>query len=166
MKKLLVSSIVSLAALGMWASPSQAWTFGLIPHHCWPFCCFGCGCDKCCGTVCVRPYNAFSPVACGSMCFDGCNPFCCGGYPGCYPGGPVGTMLPGCSGPDASAPAPATPTPMQTSPPPAANPGPGAQLLPYGGPVQAAGAYPYAPMTPPGAAPYGGQPYYYGGYGR
>ena len=141
MKKLLFSSILGLAALGLSAAPSQAWTFGLIPHHCWPCSCFGCGCDKCCGTVCIRPYNAFSPVASGSMCFDGCNPFCCGGYSGGYrrlrrlPRRHDAAWLrqhPGGAGP--------APAAVQPTPAPAANPGPGAQALPYGGPVQAAGA--------------------------
>lgn len=167
MKKLLFSSILGLAALGMSAAPSHAWTFGLIPHHCWPCSCFGCGCDKCCGTVCIRPYNAFSPVASGSMCFDGCNPFCCGGYPGgnpgCYGGGPVGMTLPACDGcPTADAPAaPGAPTATPAAPAPAANPGSGAQALPYNGPMSAAVPYGYGPMAPPNAA----QPYY-GGYGR
>ncbi len=175
MKKLLFSSILGLAALGLSAAPSQAWTFGLIPYHCCPFGgCGGCGgcCNKCCSTICIRPYNAFSPTVSGSMCFDGCNPFCgggCpgggpggqpGGYPGYYPGGPGGMTLPpcdGCSTTDgpAASDAPAT---IQPTPAPAANPGPGALGLPYGGPLQAAGAYGRAPMLPPNAglfAPYG-----------
>lgn len=136
MKKLLYTSILGLAALALGAAPSQARTFGLIPHHCWPCRCFG-RCGACCGTICIRPYNAFSPVASGSMCFDGCNPFC-GGGPG-YCGGPIGATLPACDG----APAPGAPTPAPVPAlTPAPNPGPGAQLFPYG------------------------QPYSYGGYGR
>ena len=158
MKKLLLSSILGLAALALWAAPSHAGCyFGLIPHHC---CCHGCG--KCC----CLPYNAFSPNPC---C---CNPCCWGGnyggFPGCGPGGcpagPIGETLPASDG---CAPAPTTapvqPVP-QTTPPPAAKPL--TEALPYGGPVQASGAYGYAPMLPPTVMPMGGQPYYYGGYGR
>ena len=161
MKKLLFSSILGLAALGMSAAPSHAWTFGLIPHHCWPCSCFGCGCDEYCGTVCIRPYNAFSPVASGSMCFDGCNPFCCGGL---TPGG-IPRLLRRRSRrhdaarlrrlPDGGRPGrPARPpTATPAAPAPAANPGSGAQALPYNGPMSAAVPYGYGPMAPPPTPP-------------
>jgi hypothetical protein len=195
MKKLLFSSVLALAGLGLCAAPSQAWTFGLIPYHCWP--CGGCsGCGKCCGMICIRPYNAFSPVASGSMCFDGCNPFCgggcpggypgmcpggcrgpgpggyAGGYPGDYAGGPADMSLPDSEGytvtADPTVPsAPAGPALAQppAAPTPVAAPGTGAYVMPRGGPIQPAGAYGYAPMLPPSVMPYGAQPYY-GGYGR
>jgi hypothetical protein len=160
MKKMLFSMIVGLASLGMGAATSQAGTFGLFV--CGGGCgeCGGCGhcglfshcCSKCCSTICIRDYNAFSPSFCGNMCFNGCNPFCGGGgagNPGC---GPSIQMLPACSG------CPADPcAPADVS-------GPSAQAMPYGGPVQsAATARPY----PPSVMPMGVQPNYWtAGYGR
>jgi hypothetical protein len=83
MKKMLPAALLALVACGLSATSSFAGAFGLIPHGC----CWGC----CCGcNVCVRPYNAFSPVVSGCLCADGCVPFSAGG-PG-Y-GGPDG---PGC----------------------------------------------------------------------
>jgi hypothetical protein len=158
MKKLLLSSILGLTALALWAAPSHAWCyFGLIPHHCC------CGHGKCC----CLPYNAFSPNPC---C---CNPCCCcgnyGGFPACGPGGcpagPIGETLPGCDGATTAPVGPVQSVPQPT-PAPAVTPGPVSQALPYGGPMQAAGAYGYAPMLPPTVMPMGGQPYYYGAYGR
>jgi hypothetical protein len=161
MKKLLFSSLLGMASLCMWAAPSQAWTFGLIPCHCRP-----CGgrCGRCCSTICIKPYNAFSPVASGSMCFDGCAPFCnaCpGGYPGMYPGGACAGYNPGmnnyqgapaCNG----CPTDATPCPQ---------PGPGAQAMPYGGPIPP--AYGYAPAYPQSVMPAAAAQYYGpAGYGR
>jgi hypothetical protein len=65
MKKLLPSitlALASLASLNGFASAGG--TFGLFT---------GCGCCKACGgTITLRQYNAFSPVACGSMMFQGC----------------------------------------------------------------------------------------------
>ncbi|HVS34721.1 MAG TPA: hypothetical protein VMS17_04005 [Gemmataceae bacterium] len=170
MKKLLLSSILALAGLGLSAVPSHAWTFGLIPYHCWP-CgeCWGC-CGGGCGKICIRPYNAFSPSASGCMTFDGCNPFCGGGYPGYGPGGcpggrcghgrfgmdgyagdGIGMDLPDggdCCAPadPAAPPAKAVPAAPTLAPPPAspiapAAPGTGALLLPNGAPIQAAGGY-------------------------
>jgi hypothetical protein len=105
MKKLFHAAILSLAVCAVWATPSPAWTFGLIVHHgCCGGCC-GCGCS-----VCIRPYNAFTPVVSGCLCCDGCVPFCstsfnpgysCGpGVPcagGCCDGGSCGPG--GCDGP-------------------------------------------------------------------
>jgi hypothetical protein len=153
MKKLLVSWILGLAALGMWATPSHAFhhTFGLFVHH---GCCGHC-CGCCCSTICVRPYNAFSPVCCGTLCCDGCNPFCCAptqacaytpecpavGNPG-YSAAPSNATLPSCDG--------GTPAPGKLAPTPIANPGPGAFLMPYNN-----------------SAPMMGQPVYWStGYGR
>src|SRR5438270_4993341 len=65
MKKLLPSimlALTSLAGFGGFANAGH--TFGLFT---------GCGCCKSCGgTITLRQYNAFSPVACGSMMFQGC----------------------------------------------------------------------------------------------
>ncbi len=170
MKKMLFSMIVGLASLGMGAATSQAGTFGLFVcgggcgecggghcglfHHC---------CSKCCSTICIKDYNAFSPSFCGNMTFNGCNPFCGGGNPGCGAGnpgccagnpgcGPSIQMLPDCSGcaPESGG--------------PAALPGAGAQAMPYGGPMQSAAI---APRYPQSVMPMGVQPNYWtAGYGR
>ena len=169
MKKMLFSSVLGLLALASWAAPSQAWTFGLIPDHCWNWC-GGC-CGSCTSTITIQPYNAFSPTACGSMCFTGCNPFCyanqgCGpaGYPGCYQGCCPGALnsgyLPAYNGcpTDSSTPTVVTPT----APAPAAT----SQAQPYTGPVPAPGAYGFAPMVPQSVMPNAGQQFYPAGYGR
>jgi hypothetical protein len=66
MKKLLSSVTLAFASLASFNGLASAGhTFGLIVHH---HCCGGC----CAGTICLRQYNAFSPVACGSMVFQGC----------------------------------------------------------------------------------------------
>jgi hypothetical protein len=80
MKNLFSAGLLALALTGLSAPSSFAGAFGLIPHH---HCC-SCGCS-----VCIRPYNAFSPVCCGTMYCDGCFPFTGGpgGPGGCGPGG-------------------------------------------------------------------------------
>jgi hypothetical protein len=85
MKKLLPAALLALAVSGFVAAPSFAGTFGLFPH---------CGCCGCGAKFCVRQYNAFSPVCCGTIFCDGCCPFgngCgyggYGGYGGCGFGG-------------------------------------------------------------------------------
>jgi hypothetical protein len=70
MKRLLAVGILSLAALGMATAPAPAL------FHC---CHWGC-CGKCCQTICIRPYNAFTPVCFGSLCCTGCSPLAT-----CYP---------------------------------------------------------------------------------
>jgi hypothetical protein len=161
MKKMLFSMIVGLASLGMGAATSQAGTFGLFV--CGGGCgeCGGCGhcclfkhcCSKCCSTICIKDYNAFSPSFCGNMTFNGCNPFCgggCGaGNPGC---GPSIQAFPACGGCAADSCAPSC------------IPGPGAQAMPYGGPLQSAAmGRPY----PASVMPMGVQPNYWtAGYGR
>jgi hypothetical protein len=101
MKKLLPSAILALVVSGVVTSQSFGWgcCFGLIPHH-------GCGCCGCGAQFCVRQYNAFSPVCCGTIYCDGCSPFGPpgGGYGGCGmgPGGcglPYSGVLGGCCGP-------------------------------------------------------------------
>jgi hypothetical protein len=92
MKKLLPSAILALVVSGVMTSQSFGWgcCFGLIPHH---GCCGCCGCGA---QFCVRQYNAFSPVCCGTVFCDGCCPFgACGGGGGYGCGmGPVGGMMP------------------------------------------------------------------------
>jgi hypothetical protein len=75
MTRFLVPSLLALIAC---AAPSvtHAGTFGLFYSH-KPCCDCGCGC------FCVRQYNAFSPVACGTIYLDGFLPI---GSPGCGPG--------------------------------------------------------------------------------
>jgi hypothetical protein len=78
MKKLLAIGVLTMASLCLTASKSSADSFGYFTQtSCWPFnicacnycnpCggCFGCGgCGKCNGTICIKPYNAFSTVCC------------------------------------------------------------------------------------------------------
>ena len=84
MRSLFRSTLLALAATLAAAAPALAgWrTFGL-------FTCHRCCCKSC--TFCVRPYNAFSPVACGSLALSGCMPF---GQPGCGPCGGGPGMIP------------------------------------------------------------------------
>ena len=65
MKKLLPSITLAFASLASFSGLATAGhTFGLFT---------GCHCCKSCGgTITLRQYNAFSPVACGSMMFQGC----------------------------------------------------------------------------------------------
>ncbi len=88
MKKIL--SVAALALAALWLTPgtsSAGGTFGLFTQtSCWPFSCFACcDCGGCCGcgkfssTICVKPYNAFSPTCSGSLYCDG---FCPLGRPG------------------------------------------------------------------------------------
>ena len=63
MKRLLVVASLAVAALCLSAGPASARLF----------------CGLCCkeSWFCVKPYNAFSPVACGTItpdCFPGCHP--------------------------------------------------------------------------------------------
>src|SRR3954451_12223106 len=73
MKKLLLAGVLAVATCGLVAAPSFAGAFGL----------FTCGgCCSCGCNFCVRQYNAFSPVCCGSITCDGCLPIA-----GCGAGG-------------------------------------------------------------------------------
>jgi len=172
MKKIFALFVSSLAALAGVAGSASAW--------CGDCCCS----SKCCATICLRPYNAFTPVCCGSLCVDGCASMMFGGmymghpcyagmhglpgypYPGMYPmaGTIPGTVAPRTTPPPAATPAtpPAfkaptpTPNPMTGSAQPEA--GPVGQAVPYPmayGPVQYAG-YSYYPG-------YGMMPYYWNG---
>jgi hypothetical protein len=150
MKKMLPAALLALVACGLSATSSFAGALGLIPHGC----CFGC----CCGCkVCIRPYNAFTPVVCGTLCADGCFPFsangggACGGM-GAYGGSACGPL--GCDGCNGNLP-PADNNGMSMS-------GPG---MPYPADLYTAGyqpammpsyAYPQAPgygFAPPMPAP-------------
>ena len=65
MKKLLPSVALAFTSIVAFAASANAGhVFGLFT---------GCGCCSACGgTITLRQYNAFSPVACGSMMFQGC----------------------------------------------------------------------------------------------
>ena len=79
MKKLITCALLAFAASSLAAVPSYAGCcFGLCKHHC--------GCCGCGAKFCVRQYNAFSPVCCGTVFCDGCCPFGSGGYGGYGPG--------------------------------------------------------------------------------
>ena len=75
MKKLFALGFLSLAAIGLASGPAAAW---------WP--CFPCSCKSCCTTtICLKQYNAFTPVCWGSLTCDGCCPMnfgCCPGMGG------------------------------------------------------------------------------------
>lgn len=60
MKRFLLAAVLSVGALALSREPASAGYF----HHC---------CNKCC-TFCCRPYNAFSPICCGTLFCDGCCP--------------------------------------------------------------------------------------------
>jgi hypothetical protein len=93
MKKLLTAAVLAVGLIGLSARPAPAGAFGLF--YCHSCCCCG-GCN-----VCLRPYNAFTPVVCGNLCCDGCVPFCpTGAYAGaaCGPVGAGPLMGPGCDG--------------------------------------------------------------------
>ncbi|MHB1421632.1 MAG: hypothetical protein ACYC3I_00265 [Gemmataceae bacterium] len=96
MKKLLPSAVLALVvSAGMTAQSFAGCCFGLFTNCC--------GCSA---KFCVRQYNAFSPVCCGTVYCDGCCPFGSGGAGGgCAGGGPCmgalqysGVLAPGCGG--------------------------------------------------------------------
>jgi hypothetical protein len=75
MKKLLLVALLTLAVTTLSNGSASA---GFLFHK-------NCGC--CCATICIKQYNAFTPVCCGNLCCDGCCPMtmgCCGG-PCCAP---------------------------------------------------------------------------------
>ncbi len=64
MKKLFALAFMSLAAVSWTPSTASAW---------WP--CFPACCKSCCTTtICLRQYNAFTPVCSGTLSCDGCCP--------------------------------------------------------------------------------------------
>jgi hypothetical protein len=175
MKKLLFLGFLSLAGLVADAAAAKAWFDCCCRHHC----------CKYSTVLCIRPYNAFSPVAYGNIIADGCMPvnvfggqLPCnnGGMPSCFNGGgccagpscctsgccdfgclpPAGAVTPGQPQQGPQF-TPPNPTPM--------NPGTSAvapNLMGYTNgyayaPVQAVGYYPYYPQ-PVIPAGYYGQP--------
>lgn len=179
MKKLLALGLLSVAALGFATAPASAW---------WP--CFplkGCCKNKCCSTICIRQYNAFTPVCCGSLCCDGCCPMTFGG---CNFGGGNNCCMPNqscCVGGDAAClgqlPAPGAVASPMMPPATAQQQAPLPNAMSYAGAMPwnpYAGYNPYAmsnvqpaayqPSMYPGYMPmnpYAGQvPYYWGGNGR
>ena len=90
MKKLMFAALLSLAGVGLNADQAKVWLFC---HHC----------CRSCATICVKPYNAFSPSVFGSICADGCCPVQFGNHGPCGPpppwyGAPC-CAAPGCGGP-------------------------------------------------------------------
>jgi hypothetical protein len=112
MKKLFALAFISLAAVTGTASSAKAW---------WPcFPLFDCCKGSCCSTtICLRQYNAFTPVCSGTLNCDGCCPLnlSCG-----YPGSGPAVMAPGCAN--------------------------GACYSPYGASVYAGGGYPMGQLPP------------------
>lgn len=64
MKKLFALAFMSLAAVSWTPTTASAW---------WPF--YPACCKSCCTTtICLRQYNAFTPVCSGTLNCDGCCP--------------------------------------------------------------------------------------------
>jgi hypothetical protein len=171
MKKLFVLGILSLGALGMAAQDSAAGLF-----HRW---CCGHHCGHHSLKICVRPYNAFTPICSGTLNCVGCNPFTMHGGPSPmmppmmppYWGGFGGyedACAPSCVSSgccDSStlpAPAPGTPLPSAPGAPPAPG-GNGGFTPPPPTPLPPAVSYFRAPnQVPAQLASYNN---YYGYYG-
>src|SRR5262249_48883912 len=102
MRKLLFLASLSLATVTVTATEAPAWFLSCC--HCR---------NKCCTTICCKPYNAFSPVCCGNITTD-CCPINFGGYGmnSCFAGGYGygGSFNSGCCD-GGSLPAPSTPAP-------------------------------------------------------
>src|SRR5262249_55929278 len=165
MNKMLLGGLLGLASLALASAPARAGAFGCCTSSaygccfgkCFRRCCNPCGC--CCASVlCIRQYNAFTPVCCGSLYCDGCTPFgapCGGGGYGCGPA----RLAPGCpticgdATPTCAAPAPVPQQQMAARP----------MMVQYA-PVQMVGYYPTyygaAPMWP--AIPQVTPAYWYG----
>jgi len=127
MKKFIALAVLSVAGLGMSVGQASAWWFY---HYC---------CNKCCTTICLQPYNAFSPVCCGNLACNGCCPMnitqgcgapnwgynsggwggSCGatGYDGCVDGSCSVGQLPILDATQQKTPAPATSAPTTTPAP-------------------------------------------------
>jgi hypothetical protein len=86
MKKLLFVALLSLAGVGLTSGQASAWLFC---HHC----CSGSA------TLCIKPYNAFSPSCFGTIACDGCFPVNFGNHGPCGPYGPCGAGGCGAGGP-------------------------------------------------------------------
>jgi hypothetical protein len=168
MKKLLTLGLLSLAALAFTTGSASAWPF------------FG-KCNQCCTTICLRQYNAFSPICCGDVnmgcCpinLNGCCRFGMGGGNQCYGGAGYGGGACYAGSGDACClgelPAPGMmSTPAAAGAPnfqaPLPNPNQGPQPLSYGGMPM---CNPYFPYVQPAAyAPMMQQtPYYWNAGGR
>lgn len=138
MKRLLLASLLGLSALlQVPGQVSASGAFGL-------FTCGGC-CKKCGCEVCIRPYNAFSPVLCGSICVDNCVPFV---GPQCACAPRMGGQMPMPGAPMMPvAPGPYGPMPYYA-------PGWGGAMPPMQqGPAPMPQLDPSAPQLPPAAAP-------------
>jgi hypothetical protein len=173
MKKLFLS-IVSLTCLCASATSAKAWFF----DGC-------CGCHCYTTKLCIKPYNAFSPVAYGSIVGDGCMPInvyggglpcmrtpygnggaCCAA-PTCFTSGCCDTgCLPPAGGAATPAMVPGQPMPQgapgqQFTPP---NPQPlnqGAYMVPMQNPMAYSYGYGYAPVQPVAYQQPMVNPYYY-----
>lgn len=136
MKKLFALAFMSLAAISWTTATASAW------WPCYPlFDC--CKSSKCCTTICLRQYNAFTPVCSGTLNCDGCCPINLTG--GCLQSGPA-VFQPGCAngmcyGPYSSSIYAGPGYPLGQLPPAAILSQP-----PMQGPVM--GAMPVAPMAP------------------
>jgi hypothetical protein len=149
MKKLLFAALLSLAGVGLSTGQASAWLFH---HHC----------CKNCASICVKPYNAFSPSVFGSICADGCFPISASHGPAAPPwaGGPAccGPVDGGCGTAPAttSPPAKGTPTMLPGGSGGAAFQVPTPSMIPAGAQVGMPGVQPtgYGPlpwMQPPPA---------------
>ncbi len=94
MKKLFALAFMSVAAVSSITPAASAW---------WP--CFPmfdcCKSSKCCTTICLRQYNAFTPVCSGTLNCDGCCPLnltsgCLQSGPACFG---IGGATGACYGP-------------------------------------------------------------------
>ncbi len=153
MKRLLLIVILGLAGLTQVPGTASALgTFGL-------FTCCGCR-NGCGGEVCIRPYNAFSPVLCGTLYCDGCFPFagspcarspmpCCCGMP--MAGGPMVPMAP--MPPNGMMPGPMPPNGMMPGPMPPAGMMPGPMRAPPIMPMPGQGTPPKTPEPLPPPTP-------------
>jgi hypothetical protein len=178
MNKLFAVVVSSVAGLGLAAGQAAAWF-----HDC---CCNKC----CCTTICLRQYNAFTPICCGQISCDGCCPltfggFCnnqppaqphgcatCGGYGygGAHPDFGHGSYGPGAPATGHDGNGPPTPPPANLQPaPPATMPGvnPPGYRAPMPSPLENAAPLGTGPTTqrwtnPTGQVQYAGyQPAYY-----
>ncbi len=172
MKRYLLASLLTTAALALSAGAASAKTFGLIPHH------FG-HCNRC-GT-CVAQPNAFTPICynfcCGAGGGYGWNGWGAAGCDGCAPGanyaalpGDNGAINQGMTVNNAPSQPPAPPV---VTPPQALGYGNVPQLpMGYGYPPQAQLGYgnamqaPALQQLPPWAAQMPYNPYNFAAYNR
>lgn len=171
MKRFLLAAVLSVGTLALTSGQASAFPFR-------------CKCyNKCC-TFCVKPYNAFSPVCCGTLFCDGCcpqfgcktqqfpaGPCCEAGHPdgacadgSCGGGAPWSgpAYLPSASGPGVQLPAMTGPASDGQLPIPSTTPfqPPSPLPLPNGTGAQSYYPRPYAAPVQPVAYPYGYQPAY------